>query len=115
MIMSNYTEEELAVHAQLGILSHNILNMEMPANVKAMKAIAEARKISARNLHELGYSTRQIARALGLKSPQSVSVYLRADDAVTDLAAPTPLANTDVANPPSTPPKQADPGASNEK
>lgn len=72
-----YTKEQLAIMAELGVLSNKILNMEFPRNTKFNSAVAQARKYAAQELHRLGYSTREVASALGLKSPQSVQKYLK--------------------------------------
>jgi len=74
--MSKYTQEQLDIAAELGVLSNQILNMGMPQGAKRRTAIAEARRTAAIHLHRIGYSHRQIAEVLNLKSPQSVSVYI---------------------------------------
>lgn len=75
------TQEQLDVMAELGVISNKILNMPLPRKVNRRAAIVQARKIAAIHLSELGYSSRQIAEALGLKSPNSITAYL-ADSSV---------------------------------
>lgn len=60
----------------LQVIATNVRNMGVPTSQKYSKGISNARKYAAKDLHDLGYSHRQIMHALGLKSPQSVSKYL---------------------------------------
>jgi len=46
---------------------------------KTKKELATLRKDAARILHDAGFGLREIQRLLGLKSPHSVSLYLKTD------------------------------------
>lgn len=61
---------------ELQVISTRIRNLDVPHGMKQSTAITQARKEATKHLHRLGYSHRQIASVLGLKSPQSITVYL---------------------------------------
>jgi len=71
-----YTQEELDTMAELGMLANTILNMPMPNDVKKSATITAAKIHAASHLRDMGYSIRQIATALHLKSPRSVQYLL---------------------------------------